>query len=90
MLTVPSKPNQQGGGGGGGSGGQQKAPGGVPAWSTFMPGMTPVIGGPARPLPQPGQPITAPAVPLPNLGGGAVPPPPSAMSAVSHLVLVDV
>lgn len=42
-----------------------------------MPGGAPVIGGPARLLPQPGQ-TAAPAAPFPigNLGGGAVPPPP--------------
>ena len=81
LIRIPpddGADGQDAGKSGGGSGGQ-KNPGGIPAWSTFMPGGAPVIGGPARPLPQPGSvaaPAAAPPFPLSNLSGGAVPPPP--------------
>ena len=69
--------SQDGGAGGGDNKdnkGKNKQPtGGVPVWSTFMPMGGPVIGLPARPLPQPGM-IAAPA--FGNLGGGIVPAPP--------------
>ncbi|ORY26570.1 hypothetical protein BCR39DRAFT_560455 [Naematelia encephala] len=72
----PPKPDSQKPGGG-------KPPGGFPAWASYAPPQIPVIGGPARPLPQP-QSIAAPAAPAPspapqqymNMSGGIVPPPP--------------
>lgn len=67
----------QGGGGGGGKGG------GVPAWSTFIPPQSLVLGGPARPLPTPGP---GPAM---DFSGGAVPPPPAAIGVSRKCQSVD-
>jgi hypothetical protein len=70
-------PKQSGGSGGGGGGGGGKAPAGVPAWSTYMPPQPMVIGGPARPLPNPG-------------AGGAVPPPPPSMFGMTPMPVPNI